>query len=90
MTIGDAPPRPAPTDQPGEQHDAYAAYMLGVLFADWDWRARVAAANGSPWRALAAWEAEPDDSDAREITRRIINNMDDVSAARRRIRRTAR
>jgi hypothetical protein len=54
----DPPPRPGPDEEIGDRHAAYAAYMLGLLLADHDWSARVAASGGCAWRALVAWETE--------------------------------
>jgi hypothetical protein len=54
----DPPPRPGSEEEVGDRHAAYAAYMLGLLLADHDWSARVAATGGCVWRALVAWETE--------------------------------
>jgi len=89
--IGEGYPRPAFDGTVTEAHDVYAAYILAVFFADWDWQQRLTAAGGSAWQALTAWEAEADaDTDSRVVTRRLIRNADDVAAARLRIRTRAR
>jgi hypothetical protein len=79
--LADAPVRPAnPPGAPAEEHERYAAFIGALLVADWDWRARRAAAGGSDWHALVAWE----------IALTVAKRLETVAAARRRIRRTAR
>lgn len=91
--LSDPPARPA-EDDVTEKHEIYAATMLGLLFADWDWQERLRQADGSPWRALLAWEAEHDDADPddhnRAIARYLQRNFTAIAAARRRIRHSAR
>ena len=90
--LSDAPARPGDSDDVSDDHEAYAAFVFGTLFADHDWRSRLGATDGSPWAALLAWEASlaDDDSDAYAVARKVQVNMTEAAAAKRRIRERAR
>lgn len=66
---------------------------IGTLLADWDWKERLDRCLGSPWKAMLEWETDADAAaagDAYVVARRIQHNMAVSSAARKRIRHSAK
>lgn len=89
----DPPARPLSDEAITDEHHNYAAFVLGVLLADWDWRERLARVQGDVYAALLAWEAEPVQDGVQgipyKIARTVQRNMDEVANAKRRMRESA-